>query len=145
MPTGTSGSVLVVIVGPPSPVGTGPTLPTTAGQRHAGLPKAHGGSSRPELPRVSRRVYGTQKRPQELFMEQQSAAAALEKHYRVQDVMEMWHFSHAVVTREFADEPGVIRLSNPGIGTRKYVTLSIPNQLSFVSTYVSLSRRSSRV
>src|ERR1035437_6463710 len=41
MPTGTSGSVLVVIVGPPSPVGTGPTLPTTAGQRHAGLPKAH--------------------------------------------------------------------------------------------------------
>lgn len=78
-------------------------------------------------------------------MEQQSAAAALEKHYRVQDVMEMWHFSHAVVTREFADEPGVIRLSNPGIGTRQYVTLSIPNQLSFVSTYVSLSRRSSRV
>src|ERR1035437_312369 len=41
MPTGTSGSVLVVIVGPPSPVGTGPTLTTTAGQRHAGLPKAH--------------------------------------------------------------------------------------------------------
>src|ERR1039457_6503820 len=41
MPPGTSGSVLVVIVGPPSPVGTGPTLPTTAGQRHAGLPKAH--------------------------------------------------------------------------------------------------------
>jgi hypothetical protein len=62
-------------------------------------------------------------------MEQQSAAAALEKHYRVQDVMEMWHFSHAVVTREFADEPGVIRLSNPGIGTRKYVTLSIPESV----------------
>ena len=45
------------------------------------------------------------------------------------DVMEMWHFSHAVVTREFADEPGVIRLSNPGIGTRKYVTLSIPESV----------------
>ena len=31
----------MAIVGPPSPAGTGPTLPTTAGPRHAGLPKAH--------------------------------------------------------------------------------------------------------
>ena len=56
-------------------------------------------------------------------------AAALEKHYRVQDVMEMWHFSHPVVTREFVNEPGVIRLENHGIGKRKYVTLSIPESV----------------
>src|ERR1035441_6825149 len=130
MPTGTSGSVLVVIVGPPSPVGTGPTLPTTAAHRHAGLPKAHGGSSRPEIflafPDACMARKSGHRRCR---MDQQWAAAALEKHDRVQAVMEMWHFSHAVVTREFADEPGVIRLSNPGIGTRKYVTLSIPESV----------------
>jgi uncharacterized membrane protein YadS len=49
MPTGTSGSVFVLIVGPPSLAGTTTDVTNYAAQLHAGLPKAHG-----ELTRLGR-------------------------------------------------------------------------------------------
>jgi hypothetical protein len=43
--------------------------------------------------------------------------------------MALWNFCHSTVIREFADEAGVIRLTTPGTGKRKYVTLSIPESV----------------
>jgi hypothetical protein len=53
---------------------------------------------------------------------------AFEKHYRVQELVNLWGFCHSTVTHLFANEPGVIRLSS-GTGRRKYVTLSIPESV----------------
>jgi hypothetical protein len=51
---------------------------------------------------------------------------AIEKHYRIKELAGLWGLSAKTIARLFADEPGVIRLANGGIGKRKYVTLSIP-------------------
>jgi len=51
---------------------------------------------------------------------------ALEKHYRVEELAELWALSCESIRRLFSEEPGVIRLTRPGVNKRKYVTLSIP-------------------
>src|SRR5579863_7904560 len=58
-----------------------------------------------------------------------SSAAALEKHYRVRELGELWGFSDNTVIRLFASEPGVVRLES-GAGRRKYTTLSIPESVA---------------
>ena len=59
-----------------------------------------------------------------------SSAAALEKHYRVRELGELWGFSDNTIIRLFASEAGVIRLES-GAGRRKYTTLSIPESVAF--------------
>src|SRR5262249_49801195 len=48
---------------------------------------------------------------------------AFEKHYRVKDLASLWGLSRKTVTRVFAGEAGVVRVTNDG--TSKYATLSI--------------------
>jgi hypothetical protein len=57
------------------------------------------------------------------------SAAALEKHYRVRELGELWGFSDNTIIRLFASEPGVVRLES-GAGRRKYTTLSIPESVA---------------
>jgi hypothetical protein len=58
-----------------------------------------------------------------------SSAIALEKHYRVRELGELWGFSDNTIIRLFALEPGVIRLES-GAGRRKYTTISIPESVA---------------
>ena len=58
-----------------------------------------------------------------------SSAIALEKHYRVRELGELWGFSDNTIIRLFGSEPGVIRLES-GAGRRKYTTLSIPESVA---------------
>jgi hypothetical protein len=53
-----------------------------------------------------------------------------EKHYRVKELAGLWGLSARTVTRMFAKEAGVIRITNEGTGKRKYVTLSIPQSVA---------------
>ena len=64
-----------------------------------------------------------------MLTEELRPAAALEKHYRVTELMELWGFSHSTVTKMFTEEPDVLRLSSPPNGRRKYVSLSIPDSV----------------
>jgi hypothetical protein len=59
-----------------------------------------------------------------------SSAIALEKHYRVRELGELWGFSDNTIIRLFGSEPGVIRLES-GAARRKYTTLSIPESVAF--------------
>jgi hypothetical protein len=56
-------------------------------------------------------------------------SAALEKHFRVRELAELWGFCDNTIIRLFTDEPGVIRLERSA-GRRKYVTLSIPESVA---------------
>lgn len=58
-----------------------------------------------------------------------NSAIALEKHYRVRELGELWGFSDNTIIRLFATESGVIRLES-GAGRRKYTTLSIPESVA---------------
>lgn len=55
---------------------------------------------------------------------------AFEKHYRVKDLAGLWGLSRKTVTRLFAGEAGVFRVTNDGISKRKYATLSIPESVA---------------
>jgi hypothetical protein len=56
--------------------------------------------------------------------------SALEKHYRVKEIAEMWRLSDNTVIRLFATEPGVIRIESGRSERRKYTTLSIPESVA---------------
>lgn len=58
-----------------------------------------------------------------------SSAIALEKHYRVRELAELWGFSDNTIISLFGSEPGVIRLES-GAARRKYTTLSIPESVA---------------
>jgi len=51
---------------------------------------------------------------------------AVKAHYSVIELAALWGWSRSTITRQFANEPGVLRLDNSGTGKRKYVSLSIP-------------------
>ncbi len=55
---------------------------------------------------------------------------AFEKHYRVRELANLWGLSAKTVARIFADETGVIRVTNYGARKRKYATLSIPETVA---------------
>jgi hypothetical protein len=54
---------------------------------------------------------------------------ALEKHYRVKDLANLWGFSDNTIIRMFSGEEGVIRLETCS-GKRRYTTLSIPESVA---------------
>ena len=54
---------------------------------------------------------------------------ALERHYRVKDLVQLWNLSADTITRMFRDEPGVLVWSNEGKGKRVFSTLSIPESV----------------
>jgi hypothetical protein len=53
-----------------------------------------------------------------------------ERHYRVQELAELWAMSVKTITRLFETEPGVVRLTNEGKGKRAYATISIPESVA---------------
>jgi AraC-like DNA-binding protein len=55
---------------------------------------------------------------------------AFEKHYRVKELAGLWGLSPKTVSRIFAEEAGVIRITNDGTTKRKYATLSIPESVA---------------
>jgi hypothetical protein len=52
---------------------------------------------------------------------------ALERHYSVQELSEVWNVSGSTITRLFRDEPGVLKIGRdrPGRGRRSHVMLRI--------------------
>jgi len=55
---------------------------------------------------------------------------ALERHYTVQEVSEMWHLDEKMIRRIFGDEPGVVDIgSNESRFRRAYRTLRIPESV----------------
>lgn len=53
--------------------------------------------------------------------------SALEPHFSVQVLAEMWRLDESTIRRIFEDAPGVLRLANERRrGKRDYVTLRIP-------------------
>jgi hypothetical protein len=54
---------------------------------------------------------------------------AVEKHYRVKELADLWGFSENTIIKLFSNEDGVPRLESP-TGKRKYATLSIPETVA---------------
>src|ERR1035441_4004228 len=54
---------------------------------------------------------------------------AVEKHYRVKELADLWGFSENTIIKLFGNEDGVLRLESP-TGKRKYATLSIPESVA---------------
>ena len=68
--------------------------------------------------------------------QQDQTPLALERHYSVKQVAEMWGVSDATVRRIFRDMPGVLKISCPRLVKRKHephVRLSIPESLLLIS------------
>lgn len=55
---------------------------------------------------------------------------ATEKHYRVNELADLWGFSRHTIIRLFADEPGVLNLGRLRSERRRYVSLSIPESVA---------------
>ena len=54
---------------------------------------------------------------------------AVEKHYRVRELADLWGLSENTIIKLFSNEDGVLRLESP-TGKRKYATLSIPETVA---------------
>src|ERR1700730_13756534 len=54
---------------------------------------------------------------------------AVEKHYRVKELADLWGFSENTIIKLFSNEDGVLWLESP-TGKRKYATLSIPENVA---------------
>ncbi len=57
-------------------------------------------------------------------------STAFEKHYRVKELAGLWSLSAKTISRMFANEPGVIRVTSNWSRKRKYATLSIPESVA---------------
>ncbi len=57
-------------------------------------------------------------------------SAALEKHFRVRELAELWGFSANTIIRLFASEPGVINVGKLATEKRRYVSISIPESVA---------------
>jgi len=56
--------------------------------------------------------------------------SALEKHFTVQQVVELWGWSDDTVRRAFRNEPGVIAITHPERRSKRpYSKLSIPESV----------------
>jgi hypothetical protein len=72
-----------------------------------------------------------------------SSSPALERHFTVAEVAQMWNLSEDAVRKRFRNEPGVLMLgdANPR-GKRRYLTLRIPSSvLERVHRQMSLSNQ----
>ena len=56
-------------------------------------------------------------------------ALAVERHYTVKQVSGMWQLSTTTVTRIFRDEVGVLKIGSVVRGSRRYMTLRIPESV----------------
>lgn len=55
---------------------------------------------------------------------------AIEKHYSVQELAEIWNLSEDTIRRLFRQEPGVIKINaTPGRRTRSYIVLRLPQSV----------------
>jgi hypothetical protein len=55
---------------------------------------------------------------------------ALERHYRVKEVAQLWGYKDMTIRRLFENEPGVLRIGNDESCFRKRrITLSIPESV----------------
>ena len=63
-------------------------------------------------------------------MESEAAGAAFERHYSVEQLVELWGMSEDFVRRLFRREPGVIVFANPRPGKRVYRTVRIPESVA---------------
>jgi len=62
--------------------------------------------------------------------EPSAADAALERHYTVKEVSEIWNLDEKMIRRIFGDEPGVVSIeSEEGRYRRAYRTLRIPESV----------------
>ncbi len=53
-----------------------------------------------------------------------------EPHYKVEQVAEMWNWSHDLVTRVFREEEGVLKVTRPGSRyKRTYTSIRIPESV----------------
>ncbi len=82
---------------------------------------------RNERERLASRIGHEQLRIAELT----ASTGALERHYTVQELGEMWKLSPSTVTRLFRDEPGVLKIgSNSLVRDRRHrITLRIPESV----------------
>jgi hypothetical protein len=58
--------------------------------------------------------------------------AVAERHYRVDELAELWRVSRQTIIRLFRDEPGVMRIGR-ALSTRRrrpYLTISIPESVA---------------
>lgn len=51
------------------------------------------------------------------------------RHYSPAEIAELWGLSVDTVRRLFANEPGVLQISNPRRGRRAYATMRIPEMV----------------
>src|SRR5437016_3209242 len=56
---------------------------------------------------------------------------AVQRHYTVKELGELWNLSTTTITRLFRDEPGVLKIGNarPARGPRSHTTLRIPESI----------------
>ena len=59
-----------------------------------------------------------------------NAPAFAAKHYSPSEIAELWGLSVDNVRRLFANEPGVLQISNPRRGRRNYATMRIPEMVA---------------
>lgn len=52
------------------------------------------------------------------------------KHFSPSEIAELWGLSVDTVRRLFANEPGVLQISNPRRGRRSYATMRIPEMVA---------------
>lgn len=62
--------------------------------------------------------------------EQHAPSAALEKHYSIAEIAELWALSEKTVRRMFEGEPGVMAWGSLGsVGKRAYRSMRIPESV----------------
>lgn len=63
---------------------------------------------------------------------QSTIDTTFEKHYSVQELVDLWGLSRNSICRAFENEPDVIRMNSKGIrpGTRRKLTLRIPESVA---------------
>ena len=59
-----------------------------------------------------------------------NAPAFAAKHYSPAEIADLWGLSVDTVRRLFANEPGVMQISNPRRGRRNYATMRIPEMVA---------------
>ncbi len=68
--------------------------------------------------------------PPQSVSEQGLSDKAIEKHYSVEEIGELWALSPRTVRRMFEKEPGIIVFGNTGsMKKRRYVTLRVPESV----------------
>jgi len=53
-----------------------------------------------------------------------------EKHYTVKELAEKWGLSEDTIRRLFRNEPGVVRIGTRKRGTRRFITVRIPESVA---------------